>query len=85
MDIAGIFGLNHNDENRKHIIEGYKSVRNHEIIPRYVEPYLALGVVLFIACQYERAREWEWFPGNMERWCRDIFQPLADRQAFILT
>ena len=85
MDIAGIFGLNHNDENRKHIIEGYKSVCNREIIPRYIEPYLALGVVLFIACQYERAREWEWFPGNMERWCRDIFQPLVDRQAFILT
>jgi Ser/Thr protein kinase RdoA (MazF antagonist) len=83
MDIGGIFGLNHDDENRKHIIEGYKSVRNCEINPRYVEPYFSLGVVLFIACQYERAKNWDWFPGNMERWCRDIFQPLADKRSFI--
>lgn len=84
MDIGGIFGLNRNDEGRRHIIEGYQSVRNYEIIPRYVEPYFALGVVLFIACQYERAKNWDWFPGNMERWCMDIFTPLADKTEFIL-
>ena len=85
MDMGGIYGLNHNDEGRRHIIEGYKSVRKCEINPRYIEPYLAMGVVLFIACQYERAKGWDWFPGNMERWCRDIFGPLADNTEFILT
>ena len=83
MDIGGIYGLNHNDGGRRQIIEGYKTVRNYEINPRYVEPYFALGVVLFIACQYERAKDWDWFSGNMERWRRDIFQPLADKTAFI--
>ena len=83
MDIGVIFGLNRDDEGRLQIIEGYKSVRDCEINPRYVEPYFALGVVLFIACQYERAPGWDWFPDRMERWCRDIFQPLADRVEFI--
>ena len=84
MDIGGIFGLNHDDVIRKSIIEGYISVRrNCEIDPRYIEAYFSLGVVLFIACQYERAKNWDWFPGNMERWCRDIFEPLAGKRTFI--
>jgi len=83
MDLGGIYGLNFDDEGRKYIIEGYKSIRNCEINPRYIEPYFALSVVLFIACQYERAKKWDWFPGNMERWCRDIFKPLVDNFRFI--
>jgi len=83
MDIGGIFGLNHDDGNRQHIIEGYRSVRNHEIKTRFIEPYFALGVLLFISCQYERAKGWDWFPGKMERWCRDIFEPLANKTEFI--
>ena len=57
MDIACIYGLAHDDEGRKHIIEGYKSVTKCDINPRYLEPYIALGVVLFIAWQYERAKD----------------------------
>ena len=83
MDIAGVFGLSHDDENRRHIIEGYESTRKCEVNPRYVEPYLALSVVLFIACQYERAKNWACFPGHMERWCSDIFQPLAEKRPFV--
>ena len=85
MDIGGIYGLNYDDEGRAKIIEGYKGVRRCEIEPRYVEPYFALGVVLFIASQYERAKDWDWFPGNMERWRRDIFEPLAENTRFIET
>jgi len=84
MDIGGIYGLNHDDEGRRHIIEGYKSVRDCEIIPRYIEPYFALGIILFIAGQYERAKDWDWFPGHMERWCKDVFRPLGDDAEFIL-
>lgn len=84
MDIGGMYGLSHDDKNRKYILEGYKSIKKCEVNPRYVEPYFALGVVLFIACQYERAKDWDWFPDNMKRWCRDIFEPLGDRKAFLL-
>lgn len=83
MDIGTIYGLSHDDVGRKNIILGYKSVRNSEINPRYIEPYFALGVLLFIACQYERARDWDWFPGNMKRWCGDIFQPLGNVTPFV--
>jgi len=84
MDVGGIFAHIREDDDRKLIIEGYRSVRDCEIQPRYVEPYFVLNILLFIACQYERAKDWDWFPGNLERWCRDIFQPLADKTDFIL-
>jgi Ser/Thr protein kinase RdoA (MazF antagonist) len=83
MDIGGIYGLNHDDKSRKHIIEGYRSVCDCEMIPRYIEPYFALGIVLFISSQYERVMDWDWFPGHMKRWCRDVFQPLGDDIEFI--
>jgi len=65
------------------IIEGYKSIRNCEIIPRYMEPYVALGFVLYISYQDERAKAWDWFPNTIENMCRDCFKPLADTKAFI--
>jgi Ser/Thr protein kinase RdoA (MazF antagonist) len=66
-----------------HIIEGYKSVRDCEINAHYMEPYVALGFVLFISCQYERAKDWDWFPNIIDSMCRDAFKPLADKTDFV--
>lgn len=84
MDIGGLFGHIDSDTDKRHLLEGYESVRDIEIKPHYIEPYFALQVILFIACQYERAAEWDWFGSAMERWCRDIFKPLAERTDFLL-
>ncbi|MDD4124747.1 MAG: phosphotransferase [Eubacteriales bacterium] len=84
MDIGSLFGHINNKDERKLVLEGYKSVRDCEIEMFYVEPYFALGVILFIACQYERAKGWDWFGKAMERWCREIFIPLAERKSLSL-
>ena len=83
MDIGGLFGHITNPEDRRRILEGYKEVRNCEILPRYVEPYFAMQVILFVACQYERAAQWDWFGGKMQQWCEEIFQPLAEGRPFL--
>jgi Ser/Thr protein kinase RdoA (MazF antagonist) len=84
FDISYVFGLDgHDDVKRRHFIEGYKSVSGFEPSVRYIEPYLALGVLLFITGQYERAKDWDWFPGAMERWHRDTFTPLAKDIPFL--
>ena len=84
MDLGGLFGHIYSDVERKYILEGYKSVCQREINPYNIEPYFALQVILFIACQYERAKGWDWFADTMERWCRDIFKPLVNKTAFLL-
>ena len=84
MDFGVLFGINGDAENRKDIIEGYKNIRDVEINPYYIEPYFALGVLLYIAAQYKRAKEWDWFGGAVERWRRDIFQPFAKGKDLLL-
>ena len=83
MDIGGLFGHIINPKDRQYIIEGYKSVRNCDISSRYLEPYFTLQVIMFIACQYERAAEWEWYGDALNRWCKDIFKPLAEDKTFL--
>jgi len=76
MDIAGLYAASENG--LKYIIDGYKSIRECEINPRYLELYFALQIVLFVAGQYKRANEWDWFEECVERWCRETFKPLAE-------
>ena len=66
------------------IIEGYKSVRKCEITPYFMEPYVALGMLLFIGCQYERAaKDMDWIPEMIKNRCCDVFEPLANKTNFI--
>lgn len=83
MDLGSLYGHFSDDKERKAIINGYQSVLNCEINPWYIEPYFTLQVILFIACQYERASEWDWFSSAMQRWCKDIFEPLKNRIVFL--
>ncbi|MCL2773127.1 MAG: phosphotransferase [Oscillospiraceae bacterium] len=80
MDINlfnGSFTLSHD------VIEGYKSVRNCEIIPYFMEPYIVLGFLLFIRLNAQREKEWNPSFEPIEEWCRDIFKPLADKINFV--
>ena len=83
MDIGGLFGHITKWEDRRHILEGYEAYRSCELSVRYLEPYFALQVILFIACQYERAAGWEWFEGKLEQWSNEIFSPLAEGRTFL--
>lgn len=47
------------------------------------EPYYALGILLFIALRYQAAKNWDWFAGAQDRWCREVFRPLARGEAFL--
>jgi len=83
MDIGSIFGHITDDESRGYILKGYRSIRDCEIESYYIEPYFALQVILFIACQYERAKDWDWFSEVLEKWCNEIFKPLANKTGFL--
>jgi len=84
MDIGGLFGHIYDDANRLFVLEGYTNAHGDAINMRFVEPYFALNVILFIACQYERSKEWDWYTDAMERWRKDIFIPLAEKTSFLL-
>ncbi len=77
MDIGSLYGHWSTEPERRALIDGYEAVAGTRVDFRYVEPYFALQVLLFIASQYERAKDWAWFGGAVGRWCRDIFLPLS--------
>ncbi len=84
QDLGGLFASIEKDNDRRCLIDSYKTYRNIAVEPYYIEPYFALQVILFIASQYERASEWDWYSGAMDRWCSDIFKPLIKKTAFLL-
>jgi len=85
MDLGGLFGTFFQDAQRVELLRGYQDERGCAVNPCDIEPYFALQVILFIACQHRRAGGWDWFGAAMERWCREIFTPLAQRTPFLLS
>jgi thiamine kinase-like enzyme len=83
MDIGSLFGHFIKDEERETIIRGYRSITGEAVEQFFIEPFLVLQVILFIACQHEKAAKLEWFTGAMDRWCRDLFVPLAEKKPFL--
>jgi Ser/Thr protein kinase RdoA (MazF antagonist) len=84
MDVGALLTHFEDKHDRKHLLEGYISSCHRTVEPHFIEPYFALQVILFIACQYERAQDWPWFAGALDRWCADIFTPFAENKAFLL-
>jgi len=85
MDLGGLFGTFSQDAQRVELLRGYQDERGCAVNPYDIEPYFALQVMLFIACQHRRAGGWDWFGAAMERWCREIFTPLAQHTPFLLS
>lgn len=78
MDV-GMALCNFKDMNiRNSIRRGYEKVAGVPVPMRYIEPFFALGVLLYIACQHDRAGTEDWFGGAMMRWCDTIFHPLNE-------
>ncbi|MCL1887322.1 MAG: phosphotransferase [Kiritimatiellaeota bacterium] len=83
MDLGSLCGAFATDAERLALLKAYERESGRKANPREIEPYLALQVLLFVAGQWRRAKDWEWFGAAMDRWCRDIFVPLAKRVDFL--
>lgn len=84
MDLGMILSQWKDHSIRKSIKSGYEKVIGKEVPLRYIEPFFALGVLLFIACQHEKIHQQDWFEDALERWERRIFNPLINGENFVL-
>jgi thiamine kinase-like enzyme len=77
MDLGGLMGATSDREEQQFLLKGWESIRG-KANRRYLDTYFTLGVLLFVCCQYTRAKEWtDWFPAALERWQETIFDPLS--------
>jgi Ser/Thr protein kinase RdoA (MazF antagonist) len=77
MDLGGLMGATSDREEQRLFLKGWESVRG-KASRHYLDAYFSLGVLLFICCQYTRAKAWtDWFPAALERWQETIFDPFS--------
>lgn len=77
IDIGGLIGATQDREEQRLLLKGWESVRG-KANRRYIDAYFSLNVLLFVCCQYTRAKEWaDWFPAALEGWQETIFNPLS--------
>lgn len=82
MDIGSLYGSINGAENRRAIAEGYKSLGGKIDFP-LLDVCFALNVLLYIVLHIDSVSGQEGFTERLERWCREIFQPLADGKPLI--
>ena len=77
MDLGGLMGATADREEQRLLLKGWESIRG-KANRRWLDAYFSLSVLLFVCCQYSRAKEWAaWFPAALQRWQETIFDPLA--------
>ena len=83
FDLAGMFASFTREGVRKAILAGFEDGYEKRAEMRLVEPYFALGILLFICQRYEAAKHWDWFPGALVRWQKETFAPLTRGESFL--
>jgi hypothetical protein len=77
MDLGGLMGATPDRDEQRLLLEGWESIRG-KANRRYIDAYFCLSVLLFVCCQYTRAKEWEdWFPSALDRWQTTVFEPFS--------
>ncbi|MBN2853100.1 MAG: phosphotransferase [Clostridia bacterium] len=78
MDIGMILSNYNDHETRVSIKKGYEDIMGIEIPVCYIDAFFSLGVLLFIACQHDKASKEDWFNSAVVRWCSTIFTPIIE-------
>ncbi len=76
MDLGALASHYTEPEQQAAIFEGYESVTRSRLERRYVDPFICLGILLYICTFGESVCGEEWFPGALKRWNDTFFLPL---------
>lgn len=76
MDIGSLFAhFTHPDEQA--LLKGcYERITGRRLDQHYIDPFVALQVLLFLISSYERIYQLDWFDAALDRWCAVHFKPL---------
>jgi len=66
------------DASAERIVRGYEEATGVSVEDKFIEPFLAMQILLFIATHYENARRREWFGDGVSRWCNEVLVPLIE-------
>lgn len=76
MDIGSLYTHFTRPDEQSLIKDCYEKITGCRLDPYYIEPFVAMQVLLFLISSYERIYQLDWFPGALNRWCDMHFKPL---------
>jgi Ser/Thr protein kinase RdoA (MazF antagonist) len=79
MDLGALASHYTEAEQQAAIFEGYESVMKTRVERRYVDPFICLGIMLFVCTFGESVYREEWFSGALERWTNTYFHPILSK------
>lgn len=82
MDISGLYCVISDFESRCAIAKGYESLGG-KIDFQMLDVYFVLNILLFILLHINQSSRQNDLVENVERWCRDMFQPLANGEPLV--
>lgn len=80
MDLASLFCNINGLENRRAMAAGYRSADGNIVITM-LDCCFALNILLSIVLHCNWWPKNDWFLSRLERWCREVFTPLAHKEA----
>lgn len=82
LDISALYGSMNGVDCRRLVAEGYRAEGGVVSFPE-LDACFALNILLYIVLHLDGAAEDARFRSNLDRWCRQSFQPLADGKRLI--
>ena len=76
MDIGSLYAHFTRPDEQALIKDCYEKITGRQLDPHFIEPFVAMQVLLFLISSYERIYQLDWFPGALNRWCDAHFKPL---------
>ncbi len=78
MDLGALASHFTKEEQQQAIFAGYESVAGFIVEQRFVQPFISLGILLYICAFGEHVCTEAWFSNALDRWRQTFFQPLAE-------
>ncbi len=78
MDLGALASHFTGEAEQEAVFAGYESEAGAKVERRFVQPFISLGILLYLCIFAEHVCGEAWFPQALERWRRTFFQPLAD-------
>lgn len=77
MDIGSLYAHFTRPDEQALLKGCYERITGRRLDPHYIEPFVALQVLLFLISSYERIHQLDWFTAALDRWCAVHFKPLV--------
>lgn len=69
-------------QDRRILVTAYEKARKTRLLPRHLDAFFCLSILLFVCCQHQRLHQEAWFEKRMRFWSENYFEALVAGRVF---